>query len=79
MVDYYEVRWIRDTSGECPDDDEGSMMIAGNAVSYTIPRLKEDSRYSITVEATNLAGSVLSNTFVGKTLTKRKNYYIIMA
>ena len=58
VVDSYEVVWERDTSGECPDEDEGSVTITGG--SYTITGLEEDSNYTITVNATNAAGSAAS-------------------
>ena len=52
--------WERDTSGECPGMDEGSATIIGASASYTILRLEEDSSYTITVTATNAAGSAVS-------------------
>ena len=57
VVDSYEVMWQRDTSGECSDEDEGSYTITDGSTSYDIMRLEEDSSYSITVTATNIAGS----------------------
>ena len=59
-VDSYEVTWERDTSGECPDVDEDSATISGSSTSYTISGLQEDSNYTITVTATNTAGSAVS-------------------
>ena len=61
IVDSYEVMWERDTSGECPDVDEGSTTITGSSTSYTISGLQEDSNYTITVTATNAAGSTVSD------------------
>ena len=49
--------WQRDTSGECPDEDEGSTTITGGSTSYDIMGLAGISSYSITVIATNIAGS----------------------
>ena len=49
--------WQRDTSGECSDEDEGSTTITDGSTSYDIMGLQEDSSYSITVTATNIAGS----------------------
>ena len=60
VVDSYEVMWERDTSGECPGVDEGSTTITGGSTSYTISGLEEDSSYTITVTATNAAGSAVS-------------------
>ena len=59
-ADSYEVTWERDTSGECTDVDEGSATISGSSTSYTISGLQEDSNYTITVTATNTAGSAVS-------------------
>ena len=56
-VDSYEVIWERDTSGECLDVDEDSVTISGSSTSYTISGLQKDSNYTITVTATNTAGS----------------------
>ena len=47
--------WQRDTSGECSNEDEDSATITDT--SYDIPDLEEDSSYSITVRASNTAGS----------------------
>ena len=62
VVDSYEVMWQRDTSasGDCPDEDEGSMLVPGGSTSYTITGLAGVSSYSITVTATNAAGSAAS-------------------
>ena len=67
-VDSYEVMWQRDTSGECPDEDAGSTTITDNSTSYDIMGLEEDSSYSITVTASNAAGSTISNTITAMTL-----------
>ena len=47
--------WQRDTSGECSDVHSGS--INRGSTSYNIIGLEEDSSYTITVAATNVAGS----------------------
>ena len=60
QVKTYEVMWERDTSGECPDVNKSSTPITGGSTSYTITRLEEDSNYTITVTATNAAGSAVS-------------------
>ena len=67
VVDSYEVTWERDTSGECPDEDEGSATITDGSTSYTITGLEEDSSYIITVNATNAAGSAISVSVTEKT------------
>ena len=60
--------WQRDTSGECPDEDEGSISLTDGSTSYDIMELEEDSSYSITVTASNAAVSVVSNTVTAMTL-----------
>ena len=67
VVDSYEVMWERDTSGECPDEDEGSATITDGSTSYTITGLEEDSSYTITVTVTNAAGSAVSDPVTGMT------------
>ena len=67
VVDSYEVMWERDTSGECPDEDEDSATITDGSTSYTITGLEEDSSYTITVTATNAAGSAASEPVTGMT------------
>ena len=60
--------WQRDTSGECPDEDEDSISLTDGSTSYDIMGLEEDSSYSITVTASNAAGSAVSNTVTAITL-----------
>ena len=68
-VDSYEVMWQRDTSGECPDEDEDSISLTDGSTSYDIMGLEEDSSYSITVTASNAAGSsAVSNTVTAMTM-----------
>ena len=59
-VESYKITWERDTSGECPDVDEGNAAVSGTITSYTITQLEEDSSYTINVTATNAAESVTS-------------------
>ena len=59
--------WERETSGGCPDEDEGSATITDGSTSYNITGLEEDSSYIITVTATNVAGSVVSDPVTGMT------------
>ena len=49
--------WQRVTSGECFDEDEGNTTITDGSTSYDIMGLAGISSYSITVTATNVAGS----------------------
>ena len=67
VVDSYEVLWQRDNSGDCPDENHGSMSITDGSTSYMITGLEEDSSYSITVEAVNSIGMVTSNTATAMT------------
>ena len=60
--------WQRDTSGECPDEDEDSISLTDGSTSYDIMGLEEDSSYSITVTASNAAGNAVSNTVTAITL-----------
>ena len=60
-VTSYEVAWQRDTTGDCPDANEGSMSITDGSTSYTIPELEEYSLYIVTVAATTAAGSSVSS------------------
>ena len=68
-VDSYEVMWQRDTSGECPDEDLGSISLTDGSTSYDLMGLEEDSSYRIAVTASNAAGSsAVSNTVTAMTL-----------
>ena len=76
VVDSYEVMWQRDTSGDCPDEDEGSMSITDGSTSLTLMGRQEDSSYSITVIATNAAGSsAVSNAVTA--VTGEAGYYLL--
>ena len=58
----YEVVWQRDTSGECPDMDDGTATISDGSAGYSVMNVEENSSYNITVTAINAAGSsVVSN------------------
>ena len=59
-MDSYEVTWERDTSGECPDVDEGNAAVNGSSTSHTITQLEEGSTYTIKITAINVAGNVTS-------------------
>ena len=53
VVDSYEVMWEGDGT-------RGSTIITDGSTSYTITGLEEDSSYTITVTASNAAGSAIS-------------------
>ena len=69
VVNVYLVQWVRDTAVGCMDEDQDSTTIAdGSVVSYEIPGLQENSMYSMTVTASNAAGSApVSNTVTAMT------------
>ena len=65
LVASSEVMW---TSRECPDDvDEGSATITDGSTSYTVESLREGSNYTITVTATNSAGTGPSDSETAET------------
>ena len=61
------VIWERDTSEECSDEDVGNSTVTDGSTSYSIGNLEEGSSYTITVTATNAAGSVVSDPVMGVT------------
>ena len=64
----YVVEWQRNTSVGCTDVDTNSTTITGGSMtSYTINGLEEDSRYVITVTASNTSGDTVSNTVTAMT------------
>ena len=77
VVDEYLIQWERDTTGACSDEDTDSTTISdGSATSHTIPGLEEDSTYTITVTASNTAGSSnVSNTVTAMTGEAGKGLY----
>ena len=75
-VTSYEVMWQRDTSVGCPGGDEDSDTITDT--SYDITGLEEDSSYSITVRASNTAGSSEdSNTVTAMTLEAGEREFLL--
>ena len=81
-VNNYEVMWERDTSGECPGMVEVSATITGGSTSYTISGLEEDSNYTITVTATNAAGSAVSipiTAMTGEAGEGLMTWYVVLA
>ena len=70
VVDSYVVMWETDNIGGCSGgSDMGSNTITDGSTSYDIMGLEEDSSYTITVTASNSAGSsAVSNTVIEMTL-----------
>ena len=66
----YEVMWETDDIGGCSGgSDMDSTTITDGSTSYDIMGLEEDSSYTITVTASNSAGSsAVSNTFTAMTM-----------
>ena len=66
----YEVMWRTDDIGGCSGgSDMDSTTITDGSTSYDIMGLEEDSSYTITVTASNSAGSsAVSNTVTAMTL-----------
>ena len=48
---------------------QDSTTVKDGSTTYTITQLKEENNYTITVAATNAAGSEVSNLVFGTTLT----------
>ena len=69
-IDRYEVMWETDDVGGCSGgSDTGNATITDDSTSYDITELEEDSTYSITVTASNSAGSsAVSNTVTAMTM-----------
>ena len=61
------VIWKRNTSDECSYEDGGNSTVNNGSTSYSIDNLEEGSSYTITVTATNAAGSVVSESVMGVT------------
>ena len=70
VVTSYEVMWETDNIGGCSGgSDMDSTTITDDSTSYDITGLEEDSTYSITVTASNPAGSsAVSNTVTVMTM-----------
>ena len=79
VVDSYEVTWKRNTSGKCPNDHMGNAYIIDRSTSYTIRRMEEDSSYTITVTATNAAGSADSDPITGITEEASESLFCLLA
>ena len=72
VVDSYEVMWQRDTSGDCPDENEGNTTLTDGSTSYNITGLEEDSNYTVTVMAMNSNDTATSNNITELTLEAGK-------
>ena len=76
----YEVEWQRDITVGCSDDDKGSITITNGSTSYTIGGLEEDSRYTITVTASNRASnSEMSNSVTAMTEEAGKRLCVLLS
>ena len=82
VVTGFEVRWQRDTSVGCSDEDEGTISETGAFPnSYQISGLEPGNRYTTTVTVSNAAGTApASNSVTGTTLEtgKREREYCII-
>ena len=61
VIDDYTVVWKKQTTEELPNDDGASILITNGSTSYTIAGLEEYRGYDITVIASNIDGSTISN------------------
>ena len=69
----YVVEWQRNTSVGCTDEDTGSTTINGGSMtSHTITGLEEDSRYAVTVTASNTLGDKPSNQITAMAMMARE-------
>ena len=59
--------WQRDTSGKCPDMDDGNTTLTDGSTSYNITGLEEDSNYTVTVKATNEVGNAITKNITATT------------
>ena len=69
VVTGFEVRWQRDTSVGCSDEDEDTISETGAFFTYQISGLEPGNRYTITVTVSNAGGTApASNSVTGTTL-----------
>ena len=69
VADSYEVMWETNDVGGCSGDSDMGSTNSGSITSYEITGLEEDSTYSITVTASNSAGSsVVSSPVIAMTM-----------
>ena len=59
--------WQRDTSQDCPDEDEGNTALTDGSTSYNITGLEEDSNYIVTVTAMNEFWNTTTNNITATT------------
>ena len=67
IINNYTVVWEKQTTEECPNKDGASFVITDGSTSYTITGLEEYSSYDITVTASNIDGSTISDPMYGMT------------
>ena len=81
VVTSYEVMWQTNDVGGCSGgSDMDSITINDDTISYNITELEEDSTYSITVTASNSAGSSeVSNTVTAMTMEAGERYPLLVA
>ena len=81
VVNSYEIVWRYD--GECSDVRGGRFAVPGTMTSYTIEGLEEYITYSITVTATNIVGSAVSEVATvrtreaGELITQVTNIHVL--
>ena len=79
LVAEYLVTWHRNTSGECPDTDGGTITITDGSTAHTITDVEENSEYNINVRASNAASSfTVSNSVTATTSVAGKELYTII-
>ena len=72
VVTGFEVRWHRNTSVGCSDEDEDTISETGAYPnSYQISGLEPGNRYTITVRVSNAAGSAPASNFIIATTLER--------
>ena len=64
-TDEYEVSWMRNTSGDCPDVANANATIVRGSTRHNIMRLEEDSHYTIAVVAITADG----NRYISESIT----------
>ena len=80
VVTGFVVRWQRDTSVGCSDEDERTISLNGDFTIYAIMGLEPGNRYTITVTVSNSAGTApVSNTVTAMTPETGEREYIHIA
>ena len=57
MVTGFVVHWQRDMGIGCSNKDQATIIVSGGSISYVVTGLEEGNRYTITVNASNSAGT----------------------